>query len=269
MRTSRMSKQAKASGYQLVAVLVVTIGLMGFVSNCRAGEPVKVFAAASLKNALDAVVQSWQSEFGDKSVSANYAASPALAKQIEQAAAADIFISADLEWMDYLDKKSLLKAGTRALLLGNRLVLIAPVDSTVTLELKPGVDLRGALSGGRLMMADVTAVPAGKYGKAALESLGLWASVQSSIASAENVRVALAFVARGEAPLGIVYSSDLRAEPKVRLVATFPQNTHPEIVYPAAILATSTNPDAETFLRYLQSEPAQKIFLTQGFTLLK
>src|SRR5262249_54794278 len=198
------------------------------------GKDVVVFAAASLKNALDDAAGQWQRETGKKVV-ISYAASNNLVKQIEQGAPADIFISADLDWMDYGQQKSLIKPETRANLLGNRIVLIAPRDSTVSLKVEKGFDLAAALKGGRLAMGNVDAVPAGKYGKAGLEKLGAWDGVKDRIAQAESVRAALVLVARGETPLGIVYQTDAASEPGVRIVGTFPDDTHPPIIYPAAL----------------------------------
>jgi molybdate transport system substrate-binding protein len=226
-----------------------------------------VFAAASLKNALDQVAAQWQRESGKK-VTIAYAASGTLIKQIEQGAPADIFISADLDWMDYGQQKNLIKPETRSNLLGNRIVLVAPKDATVTLDIRPGFDLAGALKGGRLAMGNVEAVPAGKYGKAALEKLGAWESVKDKIAQAENVRAALVLVSRGEAPLGIVYQSDAAAEPGVKIVGSFPEDSHPPIIYPVAETKESRNPDAQAFLSYLRSPAPRAAFERQGFTVL-
>ncbi len=203
-----------------------------------------------------------------KHIAVSLAASPQLAKQIESGAPADIFISADLDWMDYLVKKNLIKADTRKNLLGNELVLIAPKDSAIQIAMAPGIDLAKALGGGKLAMADTNAVPAGKYGKAALEKLGVWDQVSGQIAQAENVRAALALVARVEAPLGIVYQTDAAVEPGVRIVATFPADTHPPIIYPIALLAGSKNPDAAAYLAYLEGTKARPLFERQGFTVL-
>ena len=248
-------------------VLLSLAILLGLTAEAPA-EPVHVFAAASLKNALDAVSEAWKAEAG-KETKNTYAASSALAKQIEQAAPADVFISADLDWMKYLDDKKLIKADTRKVLLGNTLVLVAAKDSGLKLDLKQGADLVGALAGGKLALGDVKGVPAGKYAKAALEKLGLWASVEKSLAQSENVRAALALVARGEARLGIVYATDAKAESKVEVAAVFPEDSHPPIVYPAAVISSSTNPDSQAFVTYLSSARAQEIFLAQGFTILK
>ena len=234
----------------------------------RAAEDVTVFAAASLKTALDAVSAQWMADTQKKAVM-SYAASSALAKQIEQGAPADIFFSADLDWMNYLGEKNLIDKASETRLLGNDMVLIAPKDSTATAEIAPGFKLAELLGGGRLAMGDVKSVPAGKYGKAALESLGVWASVENSLAQAENVRAALKLVATGEAPLGIVYRTDALAEPTVKIVGMFPSDSHPPIVYPVALTANATSDAAKDFLAYLKTQPAQEIFKANGFRLLE
>ena len=231
------------------------------------GSDVLVFAAASLKNALDAVNAQWTKEAGKKAV-ISYASSAALAKQIEQGAPAQMLIAADLDWMDYLAARSLIKPDTRSNLLGNRIVLIAPKDKARPVEIKPGFDLASVLGDGRLSMANVDAVPAGKYGKAALEKLGVWASVSGKIAQAENVRAALLLVSRGEAPAGIVYQTDAAADPNVKIIGTFPEDAHPPIIYPMALTASATHPDAAAFLAYIGSEKAKPLFQAQGFTVL-
>jgi molybdate transport system substrate-binding protein len=229
-------------------------------------EPL-VFAAASLKNALDEVATQWQRESGKKVV-ISYAASNTLIKQIEQGAPADIFMSADLDWMDYGQQKNLIDAQTRSNLLSNRIVLVAPKDASFTLNITPGFDLASALKGGRLAMANVDAVPAGKYGKAALEKLGAWDGVKDKVAQADNVRAALLLVSRGEAPIGIVYRTDAASESAVKVVGTFPEDSHPPITYPVALTKTSTNPDARAFLSYIRSPAARLAFERQGFTIL-
>jgi molybdate transport system substrate-binding protein len=227
-----------------------------------------VFAAASLKNALDAINDDWQKESG-KHVTISYAASSALAKQIEAAAPADVFISADLDWMDYLDQKKLIASGTRHNLLGNSLVLIASVDSNAgNVDIAPGFPLAKMLNGGKLAMADPASVPAGKYGKAALTKLEVWDSVSGSVAAAENVRAALLLVARGEAPFGIVYKTDAAIEPKVKVVATFPTDSIPAIIYPIGQTASSTNPDAAAFVAFMSGPEAAGRFAHYGFTVL-
>lgn len=232
-----------------------------------AAEKVTVFAAASLKNALDGANAAWASEGGE--AIASYAASSALAKQIESGAPADIFISADLDWMDYVAKKDLIKADTRSNLLGNRIVLVAAKDQAKPVEIAMGFNLAALLGDGKLAMGEVKSVPAGKYGKAALESLGVWPSVETKVAGAESVRAALALVSRGEAPYGIVYQTDVTADPGVAVVGTFPAGSHPPIIYPVAVLAESKNPAAAAYLAFLKSEKAAHFFTDQGFTILK
>ncbi|MCX5481279.1 molybdate ABC transporter substrate-binding protein [Kaistia geumhonensis] len=225
-----------------------------------------VFAAASLKDALGAAVEAYEAKSGGKVV-VSYAGSSQLARQIEAGAPADLFISADLDWMDELDKKDLIDPASRVTLLGNTLVLVAPKASTASLVIAPGFPLAEALGAdGKLAMAAVASVPAGKYGKAALEKLGVWAAVAPHVAEADNVRAALAYVARGEAPFGIVYGTDARAEPDVRVVGTFPEDSHKPIVYPLARIKASTNPGAEAFLAFLRSAEARAIFEGAGFT---
>jgi len=223
-----------------------------------------VFAAASLKNAMDDVSRRFEQISGDR-VSVSYAATSALARQIENGAPADVFISADIGWMDYVARRNLIVAGSRVDLLRNELVLISPSQSTANIQIRRGLPLAGLLGNGRLAMADPDYVPAGKYGKAALESLGVWSSVSKKIARGENVRTALNFVARGEAPLGIVYRTDAEAERSVRIVAVFPPGTHPPIIYPAALLIGGGHPDAMTFLQFLKSKAARSIFAQNGF----
>ena len=260
MLTSRRSWLALLTA----AVLILAAGTAPAAAQ---GRDVLVFAAASLKNALDEISAQWQRESGKKAA-ISYAASNTLIKQIEQGAPADIFISADLDWMDYGQQKGLIKPDTRSNLLGNRLVLVAPKDSNISANIQPGFDLAALLKGGRLAMGNVDAVPAGKYGKAALEKLGAWDGVKDKIAQAESVRAALLLVARGEAPLGIVYQTDAAADPTVKIVGTFPENTHPPIIYPIALTKDSTNPDAVAFLNFLRSPAARPAFERQGFTVL-
>ena len=249
-------------------LIAAAAAIMLLALPARAADRVTVFAAASLKTALDAVSAQWSAETGNKAV-ISYAASSALAKQIEQGAPADVFFSADLDWMDYLGQNKLIDTTSVTRLLGNDIVLIAPKDSTATAEIKPGFDLAGLLGDGRLAMGDVKSVPAGKYGKAALESLGVWASVEGKLAQAENVRAALKLVATGEAPLGVVYLTDAKAESSVEIVGTFPANSHPPIIYPVARTSASMNETAEAFIGYLTSPAAKAIFEAQGFKLLE
>lgn len=224
-----------------------------------------VFAAASLKEALDEASAVYMRQYGDK-IKISFAASSALARQIESGAPADIFISADLDWTDYLEKRNLIRKDTRKNLLGNRLVIAAPADADIKLDIKPGFDLAGALHGGKLAMADPSSVPAGKYGKAALEKLGVWASVESAVAPAENVRGALLLVSRHEAPLGIVYATDVAADPGVKVVGVFPPETHAPIVYPIALTSEKQVPAAGRLLDFLTSLAAKPIFEKHGFT---
>ena len=230
-------------------------------------QDVVVFAAASLKNALDDAAHAFEQQ-GGAPVKISYAASSQLAKQIESGAPADIFVSADLAWMDYVQKRNLIQPATRKNLLGNQLVLVAPAGSGVKIDIKPGLDLAGMLKGGRLAMADPDSVPAGKYGKAALAKLGIWQSVAPHVAGAENVRAALLYVDREETPLGIVYATDAASDPKVEIAGVFPENTHPPIIYPVALTAVSKNPNAAKFLAFLESPAAQPAFQKQGFTVL-
>jgi molybdate transport system substrate-binding protein len=231
-------------------------------------QPILVFAAASLKNALDEIAAEW-SKSNKVEVKISYAASSALAKQIENGAPADIFISADLDWMDYVEKKNLVKRATRVSLIGNTLVLIASKDAkSKDVKIAPGFDLASLLGSDRLSMAAIATVPAGKYGKAALEKLGVWKSVEGKIAEAENVRAALAFVARGEAPYGIVYRTDAISEKGVTIAGTFPAGTHEPIVYPFAILESSKNARAADLLKAMNTAQARAIWVKHGFATL-
>ncbi|MCD7111281.1 molybdate ABC transporter substrate-binding protein [Rhizobium sp. DKSPLA3] len=249
------------------ALAVLLLALASLASPALAAEKVTVFAAASLKNALDAVNDAWQQQSGH-AVTASYAASSALAKQIEAGAPADIFISADLAWMDYVAGKTLIREDSRSTLLGNRLVLVAPAADARPVEIGEGFDLKTRLAGGKLAMGAVDSVPAGKYGKAALEKLGVWSSVEKDVAGAENVRAALLLVSKSEAPLGIVYETDAAADPSVKIVGTFPESSHPPIVYPIAILSESTHPEAAAYLDFVRSPAAKPLFEAQGFTVL-
>jgi len=264
MAVSRRNWFAGLLGLAVTATLAA--GPPQPTAQAQAGDLV-VFAAASLKNALDAINAQWQKDTGKKAL-ISYGASSTLAKQIEQGAPAQMFISADLDWMDYLAQRNLIKPETRSNLLGNRIVLIAPNDKAQPIDIKPGFDLAKALGDGRLSMANVDSVPAGKYGKAALEKLGVWNSVSGKLAQAENVRAALLLVSRGETPLGIVYQTDAAADPNVKIVGTFPEDTHPPIIYPIALTASATQPEAEAFLAYIKSAKAKPLFEAQGFTVL-
>lgn len=247
------------------ALLLLAVAPFAAAPRAQSSSEVVVFAAASLKTALDALVAPSLQATG-VTIKPSYAATSALARQIEQGAPADLFISADLEWMDYVDTRGLMQKDTRLNLLTNRLILIAPKTKPVSLKIAPNFALAAALGPrGRLAVADPAAVPAGKYAQAALTSLGVWTSVQSRLAPSENVRAALLFVSRGEAPLGIVYKSDAVADPGVVVVDTFPESSHPPIVYPAA-LTKSAKPGAAKVLAYLQTPPARAVFDKNGFT---
>jgi molybdate transport system substrate-binding protein len=264
---SGVGLRKESSMRTLITAAALVLGLLaGTVATVRAAT-VTVFAAASLKEALDAQARAFESRSGDKVV-VSYAGSNALARQIESGAPADVFISADLEWMDYLQTRGLLAPRGRVELLRNRLVLIAPSDSRVALTPDAGFPLAAALGPGRLALANPDSVPAGKYAKAALETLGVWATVEAKVARTENVRAALVLVARGEAPLGIVYATDAAAEPKVRVVATFPENTHPPIVYPGAIVAGDRSTAADALIAFLASASARPIWERFGFTVI-
>lgn len=232
-------------------------------------RPVLFFAAASLQTALNSIAAEWQKETG-KRVTFSYAASSALARQLEQGAPADLFASADLEWMDWVQQRNLIKTDTRRTLLGNTLVLIEPADRpTTALAIGPGFPLAQAIGDSRLATGNPQSVPVGKYAQAALTSLGVWDQVGPRIAGADNVRAALALVARGEARFGIVYETDARTEPRVRVVGTFPPASHPPIVYPFAATGGSSNPDAAAFLNYLTGPAATSVFQSEGFAILK
>lgn len=230
----------------------------------QSGPGILVFAAASLSEALDANVRRFESQ-GGGSLVVSYAASSALARQVERGAPAEIFISADLDWMDFLDKRGLVQRGTRVSLLSNRLVLIVPAHSKASVAIAPRFPLAGLLGDGRLAMADPDSVPAGKYARAALEALGIWRDVSGKIARAENVRAALALVARGESPFGIVYRTDAAAEPRVHVAGEFDPALHPPIVYPAAILTGSRSSTATAFLAFLRSPAARTVWTRHGF----
>jgi molybdate transport system substrate-binding protein len=233
-------------------------------------QSVTIFAAASLKTALDDIAAQWQKETG-KTARISYAASGPLAKQIEAGAPADIFISADMAWMDYAAQRRLIKPETRRNLLGNALVLVAPSDSKAQpIEFNAQTDLTALLgANGRLAIGEPRSVPAGAYAQKALTSLGLWDKVKNRVAQTESVRATLLFVARGEAPLGIVYRSDAHAEPRVKVLGTFPDSSHhAPIVYPIAMTAASTNPDAKAFYDYLATPAATAIFKRESFDVL-
>lgn len=253
---------------RLAAALAALLAI-AFTAHSAAAQQksITVFAAASMKNALDDADAAFSKTSGVKVV-ASYDASSALIKQIEAGAPADVFVSADLKWMDYGVEKKVINSATRVNLLGNTLVLIAPKDSKIgNVTIGPGFDLAKLAGDGRIATGDVKAVPVGLYAKEALEKLGVWASVESKMAMTSNVRAALILVARGEAPLGIVYSTDAKVEPGVKVVGTFPENTHPPIIYPVAA-TTNAKPDATGYLAFLRSSAARTIFERYGFAVL-
>ena len=253
---------------RLFAILSLFAALAGAPQPAAAQNTLIVFAAASLKNALDDVDTAFSKATGVK-VTASYAASSALAKQIEQGAPADIFISADLRWMDYAAAHKLIEPETRFNLLGNRLVLIAPADAKLdTIAIAKGFDIAKLAGNGRIAVADVKAVPAGRYAKAALTSLGAWTAAEPKLAQTENVRATLAFVARGETPLGIVYATDAKIEPKVRIVGVFPDSSYPPVTYPVAETSASKNAAAARYLNFLRTGAAKTIFEKYGFSYL-
>lgn len=262
---------------RVAGMLTIVAGLMtGIHAPVRADEPVRltIFAAASLQNAIDDVNAAFAAKH-PAVLKSSYASSSALAKQIEAGAQADIFISADLDWMKYIADRQLVAEGTETNLLGNRLALIAKADDPVKVKLAPSVDLRQTLGDGRLAMGEVKSVPAGKYGKAALENLGVWDKVQDRVVGAANVRAALKLVSLGEAKMGIVYESDAKIDKGVRVVDTFPEGSHPAIIYPAAVTKYAAGRQdggadlARAYADFLRSDTATKIFASYGFTPLK
>jgi molybdate transport system substrate-binding protein len=252
---------------RVFAVSSLLVALVGALQPAAAQDTITVFAAASLKNALDDSNMAFTKATGVKVV-ASYEASSALAKQIEAGAPADLFISADLRWIDYASEHKLIKPDTRFNLLGNKLVLIAGKDSKLDkVDIAKGFDIARLAGDGRIAVADVKAVPAGVYAKAALEKLEAWAKAEPKLAMAENVRATLAFVARGETPIGIVYETDARIEPKVKIVGVFPEESYPPVTYPVAATATA-KPATVRYLDFLRTGAAKAIFEKYGFSFL-
>ena len=247
-------------------VMVGAVGVSSMAASAQ--EPVIVFAAASLKDALDEASKAFKTSDG-VDVKLSYAGSLALARQLEQGAPADIFASADQDSMNYAVSKNSIKTGSRFDLLQNGLVFIAPGSSNIQSIALSTDGIKQAVGAGRISTGEVNTVPVGKYARAALQKLGLWSEVEPRLAQSDNVRAAMNFVTRGEAPLGIVYATDAAAEPGVRVVATFPADSHPPIVYPFALTAGTKNPAAPKFLSFLRSDAARKIFEKKGFTVLK
>ena len=251
----------------VLAAVAAAITALIIQANAAEDKPITVFAAASMKNALDEVNTLFINRSGIKVV-ASYAASSALMKQIEQGAPADVFLSADIDWMDYGAKHDLINNHSRENLLGNRLVLIAPKDSKIDkVTIEPGFDLVGPVGNGLIATGDVRSVPAGLYAKAALEKLGVWSSVESKLAMVENVRADLVLVARREAPLGIVYETDAKIDPGVKIVGVFPDDSHPPIIYPVA-LTKDAKSEAAKYLAFLTTPEAKAVFERYGFRVL-
>jgi molybdate transport system substrate-binding protein len=251
----------------LAATLFAGLAGLGLQPATAQDKTITVFAAASLKNALDDINAAFTKKAGIKVV-ASYAASSALMKQIEQGAPADIFASADLAWMDYGSEKKVIRDDTRVNLLGNKLVLIAPKDSKISdVKIGPGFDLATLAGDGRIATGDVKAVPAGRYAKAALEKLGAWPAAERKFAMTDNVRAALLLVSRGEATLGIVYETDAKVEPGVKIIGVFPADSHEPITYPVAA-TINAKPEAAGYLSYLRSQESKTIFEKYGFTFL-
>ncbi len=250
-------------------VLALAFTLLVQVSAKAEPKGPLVFAAASMKTALDAIAAKYAAS-GHSALVISYGSSGTLAKQIENGAPADLFISADEKWMDVLQKANAIDPKTREAVLGNGLVLVEPADARTSLTIAKGFDLADALGDGKLAVCSVTSCPAGIYGKEALQNLGVYTAVEPKLAQADNVRAALLLVARGEAKFGIVYATDAKAEPKVRVVGTFPESSHTPIVYPVAVTTAAKNgaPAAVGFEAYLHSPEARAILTGQGFTLL-
>jgi molybdate transport system substrate-binding protein len=262
----RASFRVRTSRAATAVLLCLSIALP--LSAAAQTDRLLIFAAASLKNAMDGVATAYEKDH-DVDVRVNYAGSSTLARQIERGAPADLFISANQVWMDRLEANDRIDKASRIDLLANALVLVAPADSDVTLTIGPRFPIVESLGNEYLAMANTDSVPAGIYGRQALTSLGVWAPLSKQVAQVNNVRAALALVARGETPLGVVYSSDAVAEDDVRVVDIFAADSHDPIVYPAAILEGVDNPQAEPFMAYLQGEVAARIFEQWGFTLAR
>jgi molybdate transport system substrate-binding protein len=258
------SRMKKSFRILLTAAALTVLAL----SSARAQEAITVFAAASLKNVLDNINTVFTNESGIK-VTTSYESSSSLTKQIEQGAPADVLISADLQWMDYANEHKLIKPNTRFNLLGNRLVLIVPKDSKLdNVAIGQGFDLAKLAGDGRIAVADVRAVPAGRYAKAALEKLGTWAAAEPKLAQAENVRATLVLVARGETEVGIVYETDAKVEPRVKIVGVFPEGSYPPVTYPIAETADSKKASVSRYLSFLRTNTAKEIFEKYGFNYL-
>lgn len=246
---------------------VIVAAFTAFSPLKASADDIMVFAAASMKNAMDEIVAEWAQETGH-TAGVSLAGSSSLARQIQQGAPVDIFISANPDWMDTLQGDGFITEDSRFDLLGNSIVLIAHGQDGPEVDISSGFDLAGMLGDRRLAMALIDSVPAGIYGKAALTNLGIWDEIEPKVAQADNVRAALSFVSTGEAPMGIVYATDAVADDNVTVVATFPEDSHPPIIYPAASIAASENPLNDAFLDFLRSDKSRAAFERQGFTVL-
>jgi molybdate transport system substrate-binding protein len=262
-----MSKGSQWALLQTASVMMLLFCCLPMVVSAAEPESVTVFAAASTTNAVSDIAKMFEQKGLGKVVPA-FASSSTLAKQIENGAPANVFVSADEPWMTYLVDRKVIEPGTRFDLMGNKLVLVAPADSSIQVKIGPELDLAKLLGNGRLAVGDPDHVPAGIYAKAALEKLGMWTKVKDKLARAADVRAALALVERGEAPLGIVYSTDAAITSKVKVVGVFPADSHPKIVYPAALIAGKASPVARRFLEFLKTPEAKAVFAKYGFTSL-
>jgi molybdate transport system substrate-binding protein len=261
-----MKNNSRASAFCITAMALLLSFCLPLMVQAAELDSVTVFAAASTTNALNDIVKLY-AEKGVGKIVPSYASSSTLAKQIENGAPASVFISADEPWMNYLEERKLIEPGSRFDLLSNKLVLIAPADSTINkVEIAPKFELIKLLGNGKLAVGDPDHVPAGKYAKAALEKLGVWTDIESKLARAADVRGALTLVERGETPLGIVYSTDAGITPKVKVVGVFPADTHPKIVYPAALVVGKATPAAKSFIEFLKTPVAKAVFEKYGFT---
>lgn len=264
----RMRRGLARAACALLLAAVLPLAALAQPVSQKGAEGLLVFAAASLRDVLQEIATDWSAR-GNVPVRFSFAGTPALARQLEQGAPADLFLSADERWMDWARERGLVRPESLVMLLGNGLVLVAPSAGAPALRLVPGVDLGAVLGAtGRLAIADVASVPAGRYGKAALESLGAWEAVRGRLAMTENVRAALALAARGEVPLAVVYESDARREPKVRVVGVFPEGSHPPVRYPMALTGNPPASQARAFHAHLRSATAAKVFAAHGFTVL-
>ena len=255
----------KHSRRSLLFCLIIAAFMLSHLALAQA-DPIRIFAAASTTNAVGDIIKAYTAQTG-KAVVPSFASSSTLAKQIDQGAPADVYLSANPKWMNFIEKKELVEPGTRTNLLGNRITMIQPASGELSIKISKDLDLAGILGDDKLAMGDPDHVPAGIYGRKALESLGLWESVSPKVARAKDVRAALALVERAEAPLGIVYATDAAISKKIKVVALFPEETHPPITYPVCIIKGKAGDDTKAFFEFLQSPKAAEIFKTYGFSI--